>query len=67
MKSIKPAGSQEVTMVVLGLDFMGEEKVIFDYIEKFGGKMVNTNVIYSRDKQGPFRGMLNGKKKYLVK
>ena len=64
--SIKPAGNQEVTLVVLGLDFMVDDSVIFNYVEKFGGKMVSQNVIYGRDRQGPFKGLLNGERKYLV-
>ena len=53
---IKPAGNQEVIMVVLELDFSVDDKVIFKYVEKFGGKMVNQRVQYGRDKQRPFLG-----------
>ena len=43
--SIKPAGNQEVTMVVLGLDFSVDDDIMFKYIESFGGKMISKNVV----------------------
>ena len=66
VKSIKQAGAQEITMVVLGLDFGVDDKVMFKYVESFRGQMVSNNVIYGKDKQGPFKGLLNGERKYLV-
>ena len=53
-------------MVVMGLDFLVEDNIMFDYVKKFGGKIVSEMVIYGKDKQGPFRGMLNGERKYLI-
>ena len=52
VKYMKRARNQEVTLVVLGLNFTTEDEVIFDYTRKFGGTRVNINVTYVRDKQG---------------
>ena len=66
IKSATQAEVKEVIMVVMGLDFAVEDEIMFEYIRSFGGIMVSENVVYSRDKQGPFKGLLNGERKYLV-
>ena len=66
VKSITQAGVKEVTMVVMGLDYAINDNVMFEYIKSFGGKIVSNKVIYSKDKQGPFKGLMNGERKYLV-
>ena len=63
IKSITQAGVKEVTIVVMGLDFSIEDKVMFDYVRSFGRCIVSDRVIYSKDKQGPFKGLLNGERK----
>ena len=37
-----------------------------EYLEKFGGKLMNQNVIYGRYKEGPFIGKINNERKYEV-
>ena len=66
VKSITQAGVKEVTIVVMGLDFMVEDEVMMEYIKSFGGVIKSDRVIYSKDKQGPFKGLLNGERRYLV-
>ena len=65
MTSIKKVGTQEVNLFVLGLDFSLNKKVIYGYLERFGGKFMTRNMIWNRDKQGPFKGLLNSERKYM--
>ena len=65
-KNIQPAGRKDVTVTVSGLDYNTPDAVVQDYITKFGGKLVSTNVIYGRHGEGPFKGKVNGDRKYQV-
>ena len=64
--TIRPAGRRDVTVTVSGLDFNTPDNLICDYIRKFGGTILNVNVIYSRFQEGPFKGKINGERKYQV-
>ena len=66
IRSVTQAGVKDVTMVVMGLDFSVGDETTFEYIKIFGGVVISDKVNYSRDKQGPFKGLLNGECKYLV-
>ena len=65
-KSIHPAGRPEVTVTFQGVDFNTPDTLIQDYISKFGGKLVSDSVIYGRHGGGPFKGKVNGERRYQV-
>ena len=65
-KNIRPSGRKDVTVTVSGLDFNTPDTLVQEYIIKFGGTMVSTNVIYARHGECPFKGKLNGDRKYQV-
>ena len=63
---IRPAGRREVEVTVTGLGFNIPDSLVQEYISKFGGKLVTNDVIYGKYSDGPFRGKLNGIRKYQV-
>ena len=65
-KNIRPSGRKDITVTVSGLDFNTPDTLVQEYISKFGGTMVSNNVIYARHGEGPFKGKLNGDRKYQV-
>lgn len=65
-RNIRPSGRRDVTVTVVGLDFNTPDSLVKDYIEKFGGKSVNQQVIYGRHGEGPLKGVFNGERKYNV-
>ena len=62
---IKPANMSEVTMLVKNLDFNTPDSLVIDYLNKHG-RVMNDKVIYEKDRDGPFKGLFNGNRKYLV-
>ena len=62
--SIRPAGRQNVTVTITGLDFNTPDTLVHDYIQKFGGQVLNKKVIYSKFSDGPFSGKYTGERKY---
>ena len=64
--NIRPAGRKDVLVTVAGLDFNTPDTLVQEYITKFGAKIVNTAVIYSKFTEGPFKGKYNGERKYQV-
>ena len=44
--SIRPAGRKDVVVTFSGVDFNTPDSLIVEYIQKFGGKMVNQTVAY---------------------
>ena len=64
--SIRPAGRQNVTVTITGLDFNTPDTLVHDYIQKFGGQVLNKKVIYSKFSDGPFSGKYTGERKYQV-
>ena len=65
-KNIRPSGRRDVTVTVSGLDFNTPDTLVQEYIIKFGGTMVSSEVIYAKHGEGPFKGKLNGDRKYQV-
>ena len=65
-KTIRPSGRKDITVTVSGLDFNTPDTLVQEYITKFGGSLVSNNVIYARHGDGPFKGKLNGDRKYQV-
>ena len=63
---IRPAGRTDVTVSVSGLDFNTPDSLMFEYIQKFGGVLINNSVIYSKFTEGPFKGKFSGERKYQV-
>ena len=63
---IRPAGRKHVEVKVTGLGFNTPDSLVQDYIVKFGGKLVTTDVIYEKYSEGTFQGKLNGVRKYNV-
>ena len=46
--TICPAGRRDVLVTVAGVDYNTPDSLIQEYLEKFGGKLMNQNVIYGR-------------------
>ena len=65
-KSIRPSGRKDVSVTVSGLNFNIPDTFVQEYLTKFGGKMVSNSVIYDRHGDGPFKGKVNGDRKYQV-
>ena len=65
-RTIRPAGRRDVTVMVSGLNFNTPDTFVQEYITKFGGKMISSSVIYGRHGDGPFKGKVNGDRKYQV-
>ena len=65
-RNIRPSGRRDVTVTVAGLDFNTPDSLVKGYIEKFGGKIVNQEVIYGKHGDGPLKGVFNGERKYNV-
>ena len=51
-----------VTVAVL--DFNTPDTLMQEYIIKFGGKLMNPSVSYSKFTKGPFKEKYNGERKY---
>ena len=64
--TIRPAGRTDVTVAVIGTDFNTPDSLVFEYITKFGGTVVNQEVIYCKYTEGPFKGKYNGERRYQV-
>ena len=60
---IRPAGRNDVFVTISGLDFNTPDTFIFNYLGKFD-RVMNQNVIYSKYREGPFKGKFNGERKY---
>ena len=65
-KNIRPSGRRDITVTVSGLDFNTPDTLVQDYISKFGGVLISKNVIYARHGEGPFKGKVNGDRRYQV-
>ena len=63
---IRPAGRKDVAVTVTGLDFNTPDSLVQEYITKFGGKLITNDVIYGKYGEGPFKGKINGVRKYQV-
>ena len=57
---IKPAGRNDVTLSVMGLDFNTPDSLMIEYIQKFGGVIISNSVIYGKNTEGPFKGKSSG-------
>ena len=64
--TIRPAGRRDVLVTVAGVDYNTPDSLIQEYLEKFGGKLMNQNVIYGKYTEGPFIGKINNERKYEV-
>ena len=62
---IKPADKKEVTVVVKNLGFNTPDSLVIEYLNKHGN-VVSDKVIYEKELEGPFKGLYNGNRKYLV-
>ena len=62
---IKPMARQNVTVTIKNLNFNTPDTLVMEYLSKFGN-VTNNKVIYDTDKEGPFLGIRNGDRKYLV-
>ena len=63
---IRPAGRKDVAVTITGLGFNTPDSLVQEYICKFGGKLVTNDVIYVKYGEGPFKGKLNGARKYQI-
>ena len=62
---IKPMDKKEVAVTIKGLNFNTPDPLVIEYLNKHG-KVVHNKVIYETEKEGPFMGIKNGNRKYLV-
>ena len=62
---IRPAGKTDVTVSIVGLDFNTPDTFVLEYLAKFGN-IKSKSVIYSKYQEGPFKGKMNGERKYQV-
>ena len=62
---IKPMERKNVSVTIKGINLNSPDSLVMEYISKFG-IIVNSKVIYDTDKDGPFSGLRNGDRKYLV-
>ena len=62
---IKPMERKNVSVTIKGINLNSPDSLVMEYISKFG-TIVNSKVIYDTDKDGPFSGLRNGDRKYLV-
>ena len=62
---IKPMDKKEVVVTIKGLNFNTPDSLVIEYINKHG-KVTNNKVIYEVEREGPFKGIRNGNRKYLV-
>ena len=56
---------REVDVKISGLNFNTPDSLVKEYLNKHG-LVVSTKVIYETDKEGPFEGLYNGDRRYLV-
>ena len=52
-------------MIVKGLNLNTPDILVMEYLGKHG-KVVSDKVVYDTDKDGPFKGMKNGDRKYYM-
>ena len=62
---IKPMEKKNVAVTIRGLNLNTPDSMVMEYISKFG-EVVNKKVVYDTDKEGPFAGLKNGDRKYLI-
>ena len=62
---IKPMENRNVALTIRGLNLNTPDSMVMEYITKFG-QVVIQKVVYDTDKEGPFAGLKNGDRKYLM-
>ena len=62
---IKPMDRREVDVKISGINYNTPDSLVMEYLNKHG-HVVNPKVIYDTDKEGPFVGLFNGDRRYLV-
>ena len=62
---IRPTDRKEVTVSIRGLSFNTPDTLVIEYLNKHG-RVTNPKVIYDTTKEGPFKGIKNGDRKYQV-
>ena len=62
---IKPMDRREVEVLIKGLNINTPDSSVISYLGHFG-KIMKTEVIYMKNKEGPFAGLKNGDRKYFV-
>ena len=60
---IRPMDRRQVVVTVKGLNFNTPDSLVVEYLNKHG-KVTNQKVIYDVDREGPFKGIRNGDRKY---
>ena len=63
---IRPAGKRDVMVTVCGLHWNTPDSLVQEYIQKFGGKLITSGVLYVKYKQGALTGKFNGERQYQV-
>ena len=63
---IRPAGRRDVLLTIQGLNFNTPDGLVQEYITKFGGKLMDQNVIYKEYREGILVGKYTGDRQYRV-
>lgn len=63
---IRPAARRDVVVTVQGLNFNTPDGLVIDYIQKFGGQIINQEVVYKKYKEGLLAGKYTGDRQYRV-
>ena len=62
---IKPMDRREVEVMLRGLNINTPDSSVVHYLSQFG-KIVKEEVIYLKNREGPFMGLKNGDRKYFL-
>ena len=62
---IKPMDRRNVAVTIKNLNFNTPDTLVMEYLGKFGN-VTSSKVVYDTDREGPFIGIRNGDRKYLV-
>ena len=62
---IRPMDRKEVIVQICGLNINTPDSLVIEYLNKHG-RVTKNEVIYEKVKEGPFEGLKNGNRKYLV-
>ena len=54
-----------MVVTIQGLNFNTPDGLVREYLSKHG-RVVSNKVVYEKDKTGPFEGLYNGNRRYLV-
>ena len=63
--TIKPMDRKEVEVTIKGLNLNTPDTMVMEYLNLFG-KVVKNVAVYLKNRDGPFEGLKNGDRKYMM-